>query len=195
MIKVIDNFLNDKDFDEIKKTFENFYWYYLNNISNYYDKSKIFNRFGFYHVFIRYGIYTNTPYKLIIKNLLEKQLKETNCNFILRSRADMTVYHKEKIIHDPHVDFLVDRDKVTQNHISTIFYVNNSDGDTVIYKEKAHNISDITPTPNLKNLTILKKIKPVANRLLIFSGNYIHTGHSPKNHSNRILINSNFDIK
>lgn len=195
MIKIFDNFLNNEDFNEINNTFKDFYWYYLNNISNYYDKSNILNRFGFYHVFVRNNIFTTTPYKNVVKKLLDKQIKETNCDIVLRSRADMTMYCKEKIIHDPHVDFLMDRDKVSQNHISTIFYINDSDGDTVIYNEKAFKIKDINPTPDIKKLTIQKKITPKANRLVIFSGNFIHTGHSPQKHTNRILINSNFDKK
>ena len=38
-----------------------------------------------------------------------------------------------------------------------------------------------------------KKISPKPNRLVFFNGDISHTGCSPKNFKNRILINSNYD--
>ena len=94
-----------------------------------------------------------------------------NSNLIERSRADMTMYTPFEFIHHPHVDY-------DFKNIGTILYVNESDGDTIFYKDK--------------KLNILDKVSPKPNRLVIFDGSILHTGSSPNKHKNRILINSNF---
>ena len=87
----------------------------------------------------------------------------------MRARADMTMASPNNYQHPPHVDFVY-------KNISTIFYVNDSDGDTILYKNKK----------------VFKKITPVKNSLLIFDGDILHTGCSPTKYKNRILINSNY---
>ena len=88
----------------------------------------------------------------------------------------MTVATSEQVIHDPHVDI----NEIP--NITTIYYVSDSDGDTVIYNE----------TQKSDNYTVMDTITPKKNRLLIFDGSHYHTGHSPMKHQNRVLINSNF---
>ena len=83
----------------------------------------------------------------------------------------MTLYNPEKYKHDIHVD-------IPLKHITCIFYINNSDGNTIIY--------------DYNKTIIIKEIEPVENRLLIFDGNLPHTGHSPSKNKFRILINMNF---
>jgi hypothetical protein len=60
-----------------------------------------------------------------------------------------------------------------RGNIATVYYVNDSDGDTIFKDSK-------------------EKITPKANRLIIFDGSLLHTGSSPKNSKTRILLNSNF---
>ena len=99
---------------------------------------------------------------------------------IVRSRLDMTLYSNESILYEPHID-------LDEPHLASIFYVNDSDGNTVIYDQKWN------PEQGIKQeLTVMQEIEPVANRLIAFDGMHIHTGHNPTKHSNRILINTNF---
>ena len=58
-------------------------------------------------------------------------------------------------------------------NITALYYVNDSDGDTIIGDEK---------------------VSPKANRVVIFDGSTLHNGHSPCEHNNRIIINSNYDV-
>ena len=99
-----------------------------------------------------------------------------------RVRLDMTCYTPEKRIHDAHVD-------TNTPHYASIYYVNDSDGETIIYNQEFD--GDFEPP---SDLTIMTKVEPKANRLLIFDGKYFHTGSSPSKHKNRIIINSNFYI-
>ena len=39
-----------------------------------------------------------------------------------------------------------------------------------------------------------EKVSPKANRVVIFDGSTLHNGHSPCEHNNRIIINSNYDV-
>ena len=71
--------------------------------------------------------------------------------------------------------------------VSAILYMNESDGSTLIYDKKVVNADDIDHT---KEYDIKEAIDPVPNRLLVFDGHYVHTGHSPSKHKSRILLNS-----
>ena len=94
----------------------------------------------------------------------------------------MTVYTPGGMRCDPHVDS-------PHPHVATIFYLNDSDGNTVIFNERFEGSPEIDES----KLTVQKEIEPKANRLLIFDGHYIHTGHVPAHHNNRVILNSNFD--
>ena len=65
-----------------------------------------------------------------------------------RSFLQLPLNLKDRSLDAPHID--ADRD-----HLVILYYVNDSDGDTVIYNEKF--ISE-DKTPNLKNLTELKRV-------------------------------------
>ena len=84
-------------------------------------------------------------------------------------------------------DFLHFYDLSMHIHATSIFYVNDSDGNTVIYNQKWNPEQGIN-----QELTVMEEIEPVGNRLICFDGLHIHTGHNPMKHSNRILINTNF---
>ena len=102
-----------------------------------------------------------------------------NCDFVLRARADMVTWSRENFIHQPHIDFAV-------SNIATVFYINDSDGDTILYNIKPDDV------PKDKELKEYDRISPKANRLVMFDGDLLHTGCSPTKHRNRILINSNY---
>ena len=69
-------------------------------------------------------------------------------------------------------------------HYAGILYMNDSDGDTVIFKETEEQLDG--------NYEPIYSLSPKKNRLLLFDGSYYHTGHSPSNHNNRILLNFNY---
>ena len=111
--------------------------------------------------------------------MLYQILDVTNCDLIWRARADMVTWSKEDFIHPAHIDFPFP-------NTASIFYVNESDGDTIFYNVKR------TDVANYKDLKEYDRVSPKANRLVIFDGDLLHTGCSPTKHKNRILINSNY---
>ena len=86
---------------------------------------------------------------------------------------------KEDFIHPPHDDF-------SFPNTASVYYVNESDGDTIFYNVKPADV------PKDKDLKEYDRVTPKANRLVIFDGDLLHTGCSPTKHKNRILINSNY---
>jgi len=97
-----------------------------------------------------------------------------------RSFLQLPLNLKDRSLDAPHID--ADRD-----HLVILYYVNDSDGDTVIYNEK---FIDYDNKPNLKNLTVLKRVSPKAGRVVMFNGRHFHTAQQPE-HNVRCIINYN----
>ena len=94
----------------------------------------------------------------------------------------MTTYRgPEPLVFAPHVD-------LDGEHYTSIFYIEESDAPTIIYNEMLME-GDV---PKDMELTEKQRIEPKPNRLVVFKGNYVHTGMCPTTTANRILVNSNF---
>lgn len=61
-------------------------------------------------------------------------------------------------------------------HISVIYYINDSDGDTVIFND---------------DLTVKQRIRPQRGRLVMFDGSYLHAGNNPIYSKARVVANIN----
>ena len=182
-LKIVDNFLTKSYHQELLNLMSgpNFDWYFNNNISygdSFQNQTVRLNEFGFSHVFWDENGKRNTS--ILWQPALYQIMDLVNHYNVLRSRAVMTMYTPNTFIHEPHVDFKFP-------HISVIYYVNDSDGDTLFYN-KRHSTND--PIPD--DLQIEKVVSPKANRLVAFEGDIIHTKCSPNKHKNRIIVNSNF---
>ena len=175
-LKIIDNYLTQSYHKEIHDLFMgiDFPWFYNKDITNVNEdtNTKSFNEYGFTHTFHKDSYFRDTQYATFIKPMLLNLKDTVNCDYIIRSRADMVMWSHEDFIHSPHVDFHFP-------NVATILYINDTDGDTIIYNQK-------------HPLEIKERVSPKANRLVIFNGDVPHTGSSPTKHKNRILINSNF---
>ena len=184
-VEVIDDFLTQSYYESLRAsvTDPGFPWYFQDNVTYesseiegvYINENPINNSFGFSHV-----IYFNSEVRSQVGNLFMPfafQVKDyLKASEIMRVRLDMTVYNPDTRMHGPHVDYN------DIPHYSAVYYINDSDGPTVLFNEKQGQDS----------LTIKETIDPKPNRLLLFDGSYIHTGYSPSRHNSRVLINSNY---
>lgn len=118
-----------------------------------------------------------SPYANYVLPFIHKLLDDFQSPNLLRCRLDMTVYNPNGHRHMPHTDLQVP-------NLTCIYYVNDSDGDTLIFNERRES----------SEYTIAKSVTPKKNRMVVFDGDLYHTGHSPKEHRNRILINSNLGV-
>jgi len=96
----------------------------------------------------------------------------------------MTLQTGSKRINAHHVDM------PGIKHNSVIYYLNDSDGDTCLYNEEKP--LDSTERVSLDSLTLAKRVKPKANRLLIFQGNHWHSSEYPVISPRRVIFNMNF---
>ena len=184
MIRVIDNFVNSAYYEVIANHIlnKNFAWNWNTNIS-----SADSNLFGFSHGFFNAGKPESPFYEFLLPMFLQAK-GETDAEVLLRARGDMTVISGEQVTYEPHIDM-----PKHEEHVNMILYIEDSDGDTIIYKEKFFPQEGPYVVPQQpKTLTEEQRISPKANRLVIFNGEHWHTGQSPKEHSRRVILNLNF---
>jgi hypothetical protein len=177
MIKVIENVIAKKEQENIKNLMlgKHFPWYYLNDVSLKDNPDE--RKPGLAHHFIFNG--QPSDYFKHIENLLVKTAKKLKLKkiSILQSRGFLQFplsnnIVKDKYIDSPHLDLV-------EKHLVFLYYVNDGDGDTIVYKDK--------------NLKIKKRVKPKQGRMLIFSGDYWHSGSQPTKDV-RCIINTNIKI-
>ena len=78
----------------------------------------------------------------------------------------------------PHVDIIS-----TNKNYSILYYVNDCDGDTIIFNESRKN--------NFTNLTVKHRIKPQKNKVVILKGDIFHASSNPRLCEKRIVMNIN----
>ena len=122
--------------------------------------------------------FEDSPIALLIRPLIYQIQDLAEAEYIFRCRLDLTMLHQPPYIHPPHID-------TKDPHVASIVYLNDTDGDTVIYDHK-QKWAETYP----ENLPIKKSISPKAGRMVLFDGSHVHTGYSPSEHQTRILINT-----
>ena len=158
---------------------EDFPWYYIDDVtaSGDYENQK---RGAFVHDYVHYeyGIESDFHYlflDLIKKSCSKLKIKEVDA-LQGRSFLQLPTNIKKEDVDTPHTD-------MTVQHFVMLYYVCDSDGDTIIYNEKV--ISE-------KGFTVQKKVTPKQGRVVLFNGAYYHTAQQP-NHNLRCIVN--YDLR
>lgn len=183
-LEIIDNFLSPTYFEYLNNYIvqsPRFEWSYLNNVTSSADEGDDWS-FGYTHVLIETptGRPLSPHFPAFIGALCDIQ-EATGLDKCTRARLDMTTKTPAPFEHQVHID-------TARPNYSCILYMNDTDGDTIMYEETTKDPS--APIP--EKLTERERIKPVPNRLVIFDGYILHTGMSPMKNKNRILLNTNF---
>ena len=168
MIEVIDNFLTPSYHKELLNFIsgDEMQWHYCPNITA--DTGSDLGHEGFSSLLVDSNHHVPpSPLVSLIMPCLFQIKDHLDSPKILRARLDMTLYHPYCIPHKEHTDMEIP-------HYSAVYYLNDSDGDTIIGDTK---------------------VAPRANRVVVFDGDIVHNGHSPCEHHNRIIINSNYDVR
>jgi hypothetical protein len=184
--EIIDDFLDPDYYNLVANTFlasGGASWDYVANMSTDELTNLQISHQGFSH-----GILINKQpmhlYPMMLP-MLENIRHILGNQYCYRARADMTLQTGERRVFSPHVDM------TNYKHNSAILYINDSDGDTILYDKECPVVESLEQ-PALEDLTEYKRITPKANRLLLFEGNYWHTGESPVDSARRVIINMNF---
>jgi len=111
-------------------------------------------------------------------------VEKLKINFLIRMRINAVPVMGTNLIQLPHVD----------NHYPTswniIYYLNDTDGDTIIYNEKAHNEEEVIHMTYKDDWTIKKRISPKKGRAVAFKGNLFHSSSLPTTQP-RFVVNIN----
>jgi hypothetical protein len=119
------------------------------------------------------------------ENYMSTKVKKTN-----RIKANMLFNMEGVKLQPPHVDGQgIGEDGVVEcvGKKSLLYYVNNSDGDTVFYNEK------YTGQP-LDYLTEKMRVSPKKGRAVIFDSNQVHAASIPTEKAYRVVINCIFTV-
>ena len=91
-----------------------------------------------------------------------------------RSFLQFPLNLKDRTVDTPHIDLH------NRKHLVALYYVCDSDGDTIIYNEREE----------LGTYTIKQKVTPKQGRMVLFDGSLMHTAEQPLNNA-RCVVNYN----
>lgn len=180
--KVIDKEYQDNLEDTM--TTLSFPWFYNKWVDQYPTRyhgvnipdDNIVDSFQFSHLFYHSG--AAMPTYNLVEPLIRNVTARLNIGHyhIDRVKANLTTKHdfSPEKYQIPHVD-------TTPPCRSIIYYVNDSDGDTVMFNERCGE--------TFNKFTIKKQSKPVKGSIFAFDGSHYHAGRFPRENKTRIVIN------
>ncbi len=182
-MEIIDNFLNTEDQDYLERLLfieEHFPWY-LAHTSNYTihtyedgirENSGLPNEKE-YHQFVHTFFAeekSNSPFwKNIEKIFKSNKYVSINNFFRVKSNLNVQIRGATKDTHG-----VLHRDHFEDNYYTILYYVNDSDGDTLLFN---------------KEKNVIKNIRPKKGRAILFDSNTFHAASPPLNYKFRIIIN------
>lgn len=161
---ICDNFLPNLYKEELKKIIlgDFFPWYFNDFIISGNDNNKLFQ---FTHTFFNDGKITSDYFKTIEPMLYFAEEKlNLKTKSILRIKANLLTQQDSNIEESKHVDCEL------ENYKSLLFYVNDSDGDTLF-------------------LDTQTKVSPKENRAVLFDSKLNHTSTAPSIFKRRVVLN------
>ena len=180
-IFVFDDIIDKKSQKQIQQIlFNQAEWTFCPDVTN---PKNTQQRPGFAHYFVKdkqqVSKYNQNMF-IILNNASSKIGFKRNDILQGRSFLQVPLNLKDRSIDAPHVD-------ADQPHLVALYYVNDSDGETVIYENKFEGYDKV---PMFKDLKEKQRVTPKAGRVVLFDGYYWHTSCQPE-HNVRCIINYN----
>jgi len=180
-IYIFDDIIDSKAQNKIQDiVFNKVKWTFVADVTN--PQKNQQQRPGFLYNYMKENIvykYHNDMVKILDAACNKINFKRNDC-LQGRSFLQLPLNLKDRSLDVPHIDADVD-------HLVILYYVNDSDGDTVIYKNKF--ISE-DKTPKFDELEEWKRVTPKSGRVVMFNGKHWHTAQQPE-HNVRCIINYN----
>ena len=161
-----------------------FPWFYQEQTSFYNGTSEVLQLDGYEeHPYFAHTIVTDNQiksnaYDIVFDKFWKWMVKNVDGDFgeLIRVRAAKTMKNRVPPT-QPHVD-------APFGHWVLIYYCDNSDGPTTIYKERYGE--------NPENVRPKQYIDPEKGKYVIFDGRMYHSGNAPRKHSSRTILNINY---
>jgi len=181
MVKIYDNIINEFEQEIVKKyLYDESKWSFIQDVSL--ENNLHQRRPGFKIMFD--DVHPLSSYFETIINNTAKKIKLKNPE-LLEARSFLQLpLNKEYVgegVDTPHLDR-------TEKHLVFLYYVCDSDGDTIIYNYRSKDKNDI---PFFEDIKELKRITPKQGRVVVFNGLNWHTAEQPTKDIRCIL---NFNI-
>ena len=189
-ILVFDDIIDSEYQERIKsillgdETFEGYYfpWYFTQDVTKQKDKDSQ-KRSAFFHGYVRDNDDTigtiDSVFHYLIVSLLESacnKIDKQSVNVIQgRSFLQLPINYKGEREDSPHID-------TSDDHFVMLYYVCDSDGDTIIFNEKEKS----------EKYTIQKRVTPKQGRVVLFDGAFYHTAEQPMDNVRCVI---NYDLK
>ena len=197
-IYVIDDFI-DLEYQEDIRTIlmsdyqfqgKDFPWYYIQDVTAEGDVDSQ-NRAALAHEYLVFDEYTSTPeeqkateeidhfhylFLPMLKHVcVRMNIKKIN---VLQGRSflQFPLNLKDRTVDTPHIDLH------SRKHLVALYYVCDSDGDTIIYNERRE--------PADKVYTVKQRVTPKQGRMVLFDGSLYHTAEQPERNV-RCVVNYN----
>ena len=164
-------------------------WYYISDITDdeFANGDTFQGRFGFTHQYVTPEDGIVSDFHNLFSGLIKNSCKKLNMKEIdvLNGRSFLSTPTNipKDDVDSPHVDMIVP-------HFVMLYYVCDSDGDTLIYNEKTK-FAACYPDSEMK-FTLKKKVFPKQGRVVLFDGMHWHTAQQP-NHNLRCIVN--YDLR
>ena len=134
---------------------------------------------AFFHGYVDYPSELSSSFHDLFTELIQNscgKLRLENVRVIQgRSFCQLPINSEVVSVDTPHID-------TKDDHFVMLYYVCDSDGDTIIYNE----------TVESENYTIQQRIAPKQGRVVLFDGAYYHTAEQPLNNI-RCVVNYNLE--
>tara|TARA_B100000287_G_scaffold306314_1_gene289463 strand:+ start:51 stop:647 length:597 start_codon:yes stop_codon:yes gene_type:complete len=154
---------------------EPFPWYFISDMT-YNDGGENQGRCGFTHYFANEDDGIISDFHSLFIKLIQNSCKKIKIKKVdvlqARSFFQLPTNIPKEQVDDAHID-LIDTD-----HFVMLYYVSDSDGDTIIYNERKKS----------ESYTIKKKVTPKQGRVVLFDGRLYHTAEQP-NKDRRCIVN------
>lgn len=188
-IEVVDNFLDD-DYKQliIDQTIYNntFPWFFLYSMSGADRPIAIegthvaAHQHGFQHTLIDHKQNYGSPYENLFMPMVSRLIEHIDNNIhLVRIKIGMVMPMEGGGIAHPHVDY-------KSPHKTLVYYVNDTDGDTVFYDQWYDGTDRL-------DFTVQQRIHPKAGSAVIFDGLQYHSTSYPTKDV-RAFININYKV-
>jgi hypothetical protein len=183
MIRIIDNVI-PKDYQDKLETYflgTNFPWFFTSDIVG----GGEFSGVGFSHSLITLDKKNKSPAYEHVISLVNQISNKIKINIsAIHGRSFLQIPSRSSKYNDLfHVD-------IDEPHLVYLYYVNNSDGNTIISKEKFEKNKCLIKPKDYKP-KILQEVCPKKGRVVVFDGSLYHAAGIPKKNPRCIL---NFSV-
>ena len=187
MIKILDNIISKKEQEVLKNTLHGgkFNWFYISDVTKIDNKKQ--QRPAMSHLFMDNGNINSEWYNIVTKisdnvnKKLNKKLRPIQVRSFLQFSLNEKFIGEEKI-DTAHIDLQIP-------HTVYLYYVNDCDGDTILYNYKSKNGKE--EAPYFEDIKIKKRVTPKQGRVVVFDGMWWHSSSQPTKGTRTII---NFDM-